>query len=163
MSQVSSYMNNLNSLNQSILEAMDNINQSISSYDVMTQDVEKIAGKINLLSLNAAIEAARAGEAGKGFAVVATNIRELSESSKASVSSAQENSDSIQQAIDGINVTMDSFHKTIEELIASVNATIADVEHTSESSVDISKAMEVVSQIADEVQEVVRKTNEILN
>ncbi|MBQ8592389.1 MAG: 4Fe-4S binding protein [Lachnospiraceae bacterium] len=163
MSQVSSYMNNLNSLNQSILEAMDNINQSISSYDVMTQDVEKIAGKINLLSLNAAIEAARAGEAGKGFAVVATNIRELSESSKASVSSAQENSDSIQQAIDGINVTMDSFHKTIEELIASVNATIADVEHTSESSADISKAMEVVSQIADEVQEVVRKTNEILN
>ena len=120
MQSVSEYMSDLNLLNQKIIESVSNINESVNKYNDMTRDVEKIAGKINLLSLNAAIEAARAGEAGRGFAVVATNIRELSDSSKASVGSARENDEEIQTAIGDINLVVEKFENTIGELLLGV-------------------------------------------
>lgn len=163
MANVATYMNELKVLNESIAISLEHINASVKQYNIMTQDVEKISGKINLLSLNAAIEAARAGEAGRGFSVVASNIRGLSESSKASVSTARQNDESIHNSIDEVNGIIQKFSNTITELLGAVQSSIENVNKTSDKSVLIEDSINTVSMIADHVQEIIERTNRILN
>lgn len=56
-------------------------NQRVTRF---AEDIEAIAMRTNLLSLNASIEAARAGEAGRSFSVVAGEVRELAERASSS-------------------------------------------------------------------------------
>lgn len=162
MSGVSERIEDLNQMNQNITLAMKAINQSITKYNEMTQNVEKIAGKINLLSLNAAIEAARAGEAGRGFAVVASNIRELSDNSKSSVGNAKENDGEIRSAIDNVNHVILNFDDTVKELIPVTNGAIESVQTTSSNSERIKQSMEDLERLAKEVEDMIIETNRVL-
>jgi methyl-accepting chemotaxis protein len=58
--------------------------EKVEKIKVVTNVMEAIAQKTDLLSLNASIEATRAGESGKGFAIVAEEIRNMAENSKQS-------------------------------------------------------------------------------
>lgn len=162
MANVSKRIEDLNQMNQNITQAMLAINQSIAKYNEMTQNVEKIAGKINLLSLNAAIEAARAGEAGRGFAVVASSIRELSDNSKTSVGSAKENDDEIRNAIENVNLAIENFDTTVKELITVTDGAIEGVKTTSDNSQSIKKSMEDLEQLAKDVEDMIIETNKVL-
>ena len=57
----------------------------VQQIEVLSDAVMGITSQTNLLALNASIEAARAGEAGRGFAVVATEIGNLANQSKETV------------------------------------------------------------------------------
>lgn len=162
MNIVAEHMNTLNELNANILTSMEHINHSVQQYNTMTSDVERIAGQINLLSLNAAIEAARVGESGKGFAVVASNIRTLSDDSKGSVQVAKANDAEVQQAIQEINSIIHNFTTTIDSLLKSVEDTISDVDKTSENSRIIRESMDTVSNMATQVREMIQDTNKVL-
>lgn len=162
MTNVSMRMEELNRMNQNITQAMEAINQSITKYNEMTQNVEKIAGKINLLSLNAAIEAARAGEAGRGFAVVASSIRELSDNSKASVGNAKESDEEVRNAIENINHIIQNFDSTVKNLLAATTGAIESVQTTSVNSQSIKKSMDELEQLAKDVEDMIIETNKVL-
>ncbi len=82
---------------------MDNLTQSVNSIADKTKELEGIASRQNMLTLNASIEAARAGEAGVGFAVVAKQMGELSRHSSEIYKTIKTVSTSISGSIKKIN------------------------------------------------------------
>ena len=80
-----------------MVKVVNNIASNSEKINKITDVIEKIANKTNLLSLNAAIEAARAGEHGKGFAVVADEVGKLALNS---AESSQEIAILVQQAVE---------------------------------------------------------------
>jgi methyl-accepting chemotaxis protein len=81
---------------EKMVEVVGNIAANSEKINKITEVIESIANKTNLLSLNAAIEAARAGEHGKGFAVVADEVGKLAVNS---AESSKEIAVLVQQAV----------------------------------------------------------------
>ena len=104
--------------------------------------MENIAGKTNLLSMNAAIEAAKAGEVGKGFAVVAGEIRKLSISSEEQSKTVSTVLKKIKDSIDKITMSTEDVQDKFEAIDSGVKI-VADQEeiilHTMEEQMRGSK------------------------
>lgn len=82
---------------------MENLTKSVKSITDKTKELETIASRQNMLTLNASIEAARAGEVGVGFAVVAKQMGELSRHSSDIYKNIKEASNIISSSIGKIN------------------------------------------------------------
>ncbi len=96
----------------------ENFIDEMKKINTIMDEINSIASKTNLLSLNASIEAARAGEAGRGFAVVADEIRGLAENCRVAATNSQEILDSLATRAHGVT---DEIMKSREEAETSVN------------------------------------------
>jgi methyl-accepting chemotaxis protein len=116
---------------QSMLAAMEQINEAAHSISKIIKVIEEIAFQTNILALNATIEAARAGQAGRGFAVVAGEVRNLAVRSAVAAKESTELIESaIQKAADGARIA---------------NQTAAVL---SQMRVDVTKSVDLVEEIA---------------
>lgn len=103
----------INDLNQMVEQSTQNIKQ-LERLSKLIEDfataISKIAGKTNMLSLNASIEAARAGEQGRGFAVVAKQVGELAAQSTKSSKDISDTVREVQGFVETMVESMNDIH-----------------------------------------------------
>ncbi len=141
---------------EQMVELINDISANSQKINSITEVIEKIANKTNLLSLNAAIEAARAGEHGKGFAVVADEVGKLAINS---AESSQEIAMLVQQAVSGIKQAVSAVIEVTQDMQAiekSSNETNEMLAHISKSMDGQSAAVEEISVNLSNVDQVTK-------
>ena len=131
----------------------------------ITEMIHSVAGRTNLLSLNASIEAARAGEAGRGFSVVADEIRKLSEATRRSAEEITALVGEIGQESAKVLVSMESGTLEIREgreVIDTVRGSLEGIIHgTIEVADGVREIFTLAAEQARGSGEMVKATDEI--
>ena len=99
MSESMQYIENAANIISQTASNIEEVYQSSEKIKDITKIIEDIAFQTNILALNASVEAARAGDQGKGFAVVASEVRNLAQTTQASVKDITELVDNTSQKI----------------------------------------------------------------
>ncbi len=166
-----------------IINGMEAIRISSNEISEITDVINEIAEKTNLLSLNAAIEAARAGASGRGFAVVAEEIGKLADLSMAQAKSIHNH---IQSAVSKIEAEIKIVYDSeiiirgigvdagaVLESVKSIGDLCSDQEKKASdlrnSTMEITRRSEVITQAmteqkttVSEVARAVEQLNEIM-
>jgi uncharacterized protein YoxC len=106
---------------ESIVSNIGDITDSITAYNGMIREIEKIAMQVKMIATNASIEAARAGEHGKAFSVVAGEIRNLAQKSTASAAATKEASVKATESIDTVNDMMTKINERVHASYENVS------------------------------------------
>ena len=152
MSQIVKEVDEGNKNLKKLTDTMTTIEENSNEISSITNLMQSIAAKTNLLSMNASVEAARAGEAGKGFAVVASEIRSLaSQCNDAALKTADlisKTCSNVQDGMADLKIAVNSL-KNIEEKNQAtdklVNSISIATEDQSEAITQIHEALEQIS------------------
>lgn len=141
---------------QSMVDAMERINETSKKIGNIISEIENIASQTNLLSLNASIEAARAGDAGRGFAVVPDQIRQLAEqSTKSAVDTRELIEGSINEINEG-NRAAEQANTSIEVIVNGIEKVAIAAKEVSDVSKEQTLAMNQAEQAINQITEVVQ-------
>ncbi|MBZ4667333.1 MAG: methyl-accepting chemotaxis protein [Epulopiscium sp.] len=154
-----------------VTESISNLAEKSSSISDITQAIQNIASKTNLLSLNAAIEAARAGESGKGFGIIANEIRKLAEQTAKSskdidctIKEVQHSIQNVQKKLQELNMileqsneasshTISAFNnidESIKEVLSEAELLLKGIENMNENKNQVITAIEEIAAISEQ-------------
>lgn len=178
-SDISSDMEKIRASSIETGDTIQDLIDSTTEIQTITNSIAGIADQTNLLALNASIEAARAGENGKGFAVVADEVRKLAEQSNEEVlkvgqlvkditdkiqqvvSSTSESTKLIEIGTDTVRLTSQSLSdisiavsKTVEEISSVSQLTTSEAENSRH-------VVELINQLATSIREIEEMTRNI--
>ena len=128
-----------------MVAVVNNIASNSEKINKITDVIEKIANKTNLLSLNAAIEAARAGEHGRGFAVVAEEVGKL----------AANAADSTQEIVELVNQAV----KEANHAVSTVNEVSSGMQKISDGAMQTESMLQRISAALEEQSAAVQEIN----
>jgi len=114
---------------QRAVGTISTLDDAASRIDEVVGLIQTIAGRTNLLALNAKIEAARAGEAGKGFSVVAEEVKSLAGQTAKATEDVTAQINAIQAAANDARHSMtelDAIIAQVSRMVESVAETVAE-------------------------------------
>lgn len=124
---------------------IENLIESTTKIQDITNTISGIAAQTNLLALNASIEAARAGEHGQGFAIVAEEVRKLAEQSNDEVSEVEKLISDITAHIQQVVTSTNESTNLIESGSKTVRLTADSLSQVEDA---VSKTVEEIGQIS---------------
>ncbi len=126
--------------------------------------IDAIAGKINILSLNASIEAARAGEYGRGFSIVADEIKKLADSSQESASEIGRIIKEMMESVKTVTASTEEVNRAISDGSIVVKSTTDAMKAISDNVIELNLAIKTINEmISKEEGEIINIIEQVEN
>lgn len=132
-------------------DSMQKISEMSAAIEKIIGEINSIAKRTNMLSLNASVEAARAGEMGKGFSVVATQIGELA---ARSAQAAKETNELITNSMRAV----ESGRQITDQTAEAFDIAVENIEHANQDVEKITgmarQNVEIVTHAAEQIERI---------
>ena len=136
------------------------LSESADQVGQIVELIQTIAQRTNLLALNASIEAARGGEAGRGFAVVASEVKELAAQTSKATQDVAEQIREMQDTTGASVGALRAISKQIDQLESTAVSIAAAVDQQSVAGQDLARSIDVAARGTDEVNNSISKVRE---
>lgn len=137
---------------QEASSAIEDLARESAQINDITQLINSIAERTNLLSLNASVEASRAGDAGRGFAVVANEVKQLSSATVESTRQIEEVAASIRELSERALAAVAQNRQQVDQTLAQSRESRSSFETARSTVSELEVMVQSVANLNEQVQ-----------